>query len=239
MALKPLPPLPGLPAEALAAEYDDAYVEKYVYDKNGVDRGLIWENLQRTPEERLGHLEGFLLSVNEVRENSATPSLPTRFSELLRVLQRHRVEFVVVGAAAANLLGIDISTLDLDIVFRQDEDNRKRLAAALEEVEAAYFDPAGRTIAPTPERPRDNRLNLLRTRLGRLDVLSKIAGEWDFDELRERHSSPLPFGGGTVLVISLEGLIEAKEAAGRPKDLQTLPLLRAALELRRSRDSSR
>ena len=174
MAIKPLPPLPDLPPEALEEEYNDAFVEKYAFDENGLDRGLIWENLQRSPDERLRHLEGYMNSVAEVREGSRSPGL-VQFSEILRTLVRHEVEFVVVGATAANLRGVDISTSDLDIVFRQTAENRSRLTSALEELDASYFDPAGRTILPSPERLRDNRLNLLRTRLGRLDALSRIS----------------------------------------------------------------
>jgi hypothetical protein len=37
-------------------------------------------------------------------------------------------------------------------------------------------------------------------------------------------------GGRTVRVLSLPALIEAKERAGRPKDLAVLPVLRATLD---------
>jgi hypothetical protein len=37
-------------------------------------------------------------------------------------------------------------------------------------------------------------------------------------------------GGLTVRVLGLPALIEAKERAGRPKDLAALPVLRATLE---------
>jgi hypothetical protein len=40
-------------------------------------------------------------------------------------------------------------------------------------------------------------------------------------------------GGRTVRVLSLPALIEAKERAGRPKDLAVLPVLRAALDEQR------
>ena len=37
-------------------------------------------------------------------------------------------------------------------------------------------------------------------------------------------------GGATIRVLSLPALIEAKERAGRPKDLAALPVLRAPLD---------
>jgi hypothetical protein len=232
---RPLPPLPDLPPEAFTEEYNDAYVEKYAYDEYGADRGLIWENLQRGPEERLAHLERFIAATLEVRDGGKPGEASTSFSEILRHLLDADVDFVVVGAVAANLRGIDLSTSDLAIVFRQTDENRRKLAKLLESIDAQYFDPAGRTIRPTAERLRDLRLNLLRTRLGRLDAFARIAETWDYDEIVARHSSPLAFHGRELRVLTLEGLIRAKEIAGRPKDQNALGLLRAAVELERRR----
>lgn len=213
MALKPtLPPLPGAPSGASAEPYEDAFIEKYAFDAEGNDLGLLWENLHRTPAERLAQLEGLMASTLEVREGRDREGETTPgFSEILRLLLDHGIEFVVVGAVAANLRGVDLSTSDLDIVFRQTEENRRRLADLL-------------------------RLNLLRTRLGRLDALARIAGNWDYEEIVGHHSSPMAFHGHELRVLTLEGLILAKEIAGRPKDQRVLGLLRAAVDLDRGRD---
>jgi hypothetical protein len=42
----------------------------------------------------------------------------SRFLEILKVLSRHQVEFILVGGVAAILEGAPVSTLDLDIVVR-------------------------------------------------------------------------------------------------------------------------
>ena len=42
---------------------------------------------------------------------------PNRFLEQLRVLIRHRVDFIVVGGVAAVFEGAPIVTLGLDIVY--------------------------------------------------------------------------------------------------------------------------
>jgi hypothetical protein len=39
-----------------------------------------------------------------------------RFLDILRVLSRHRVEFILVGGVAAILEGAPVSTFDLDIM---------------------------------------------------------------------------------------------------------------------------
>src|SRR4051812_25169090 len=97
------------------------------------------------------------------------------FLPLLQALVRHRVEFVLVGGVAAVIEGAIVNTLDLDIVYASDEPNLHRLLAAVLELGALYRDPAGRRIAPTIERLRDNRINLLRSPAGDLDAMQQIA----------------------------------------------------------------
>ena len=108
------------------------------------------------------------------------------FFELFRALGRAGVEHVVVGGVAAILEGAPITTLDLDIVCRHDDDNFRRLADLLEGLEARYRDPAGRDIRPTQERLENNKINLLETRLGPLDVMQSIGPGWSWHDLVER-----------------------------------------------------
>ena len=56
--------------------------------------------------------------------------------ELLRVLCRHGVAFVAIGGFAAEVQGVSWSTLDLDIVIEDREENYTALAAALVDVDA-------------------------------------------------------------------------------------------------------
>ncbi len=155
------------------------------------------------------------------------------FLALLRSLERHGVEYVVVGGVAAILEGAPITTLDLDIVFRLEEGNLERLQGLLTELEARYRDPAGREILPTPERLRANRINLFETREGLLDAMQEIGAGWTYDELTSRtHTSKL--GQLTIQVLDLASVIESKEAAGREKDRAMLPVLKQTLAMRRS-----
>lgn len=158
-----------------------------------------------------------------------------RFGDLLRLLARHGVEHVVVGAAAAVLHGAPMTTFDLDVVFEPGEANRARLLAALDELDAVYWDPLRREIRPSDERLLTQNLHLLETRLGRLDLLREIGSSQRWPEVRAR-SREVDLGELTVRVLDLEAVIESKEAAGRPKDLAALPLLRETLRLRRQRE---
>jgi hypothetical protein len=160
---------------------------------------------------------------------------PARFAEILRLLATHEVEFIVVGMTAGVLQGAPVSTVDLDVVHRRTPENVGRLLRVLAALEAVY------RHDPRKLRPQDTHLSgpghqLLTTVHGDLDCLGTI-GEGDgYEELIGRTVSMSLSGGTTVRVLSLPALIEAKERAGRPKDLAALPVLRATLdELNRRR----
>ncbi|MGH9379760.1 MAG: hypothetical protein ACRD2Z_03995 [Thermoanaerobaculia bacterium] len=156
-----------------------------------------------------------------------------RFLQLLQALDRHAVDFVVVGGVAAILEGAPITTLDLDFVYRVEAGNLERLAATLAELEARYRDPAGRQIEPTATRLEANRVNLLETRLGLLDAMQEIGAAWTYDDLFPR-SRARAVADLTVRVLELAAVIESKEVAGREKDLAMLPVLRRTLEMLKS-----
>ena len=161
----------------------------------------------------------------------------TQVAELLRLLDRFGVEFVLVGSGAAILLGAGYTTDDVDIVPSFSEANLVRLVAALTDLDAQYFDAAGRIFRPDEGRLRENRLNLLETRLGRLDVLKSIEPGRRYEELLDR-STLLEVEGIAVRTVDLETLIEAKAIANRDKDRIHLLYLRETLRLSRLKDSA-
>ena len=160
-----------------------------------------------------------------------------RFSEILEILCRHHVDFIVVGATAAVLDGAPITTWDLDVLFEPSVANCERLLAALAELDAVYLDPMRRKIRPTLDRLQSFKLNLLETRLGRLDLLRTIGDGLGWDSVLTR-SHLLAVAHGPIRVLDLDALIEAKEFADRDKDRATLPLLRETLRLRRLREGT-
>lgn len=163
------------------------------------------------------------------------PPAPTRFAELLAALAVRHVDYILVGGAAAVLAGAWLATEDLDIVPDLAPANLERLLAALADLDAVYFDPAGREIRPDLDKLRSFRLSLLRTRLGRLDVLREIGSGLDYAALAAR-AVDYDLGGVRVRAADLETQIAAKEAAGRDKDRAHLPILREALRLARLKD---
>ena len=73
-----------------------------------------------------------------------TPLDPER---LIKVLAKHRVDFVLIGALAARLQGFPRLTADADITPARDRDNLSRLAAALRELNARVFTEAVPNVA--------------------------------------------------------------------------------------------
>lgn len=103
------------------------------------------------------------------------------FLRILQLLDRHGVEFVVVGGVAAVLQGAPVTTFDIDTLVRVDPANADRLLAALGALEARYREHS--EIKPT----RDDLLAgghlLLMTNSGPLDVLGFIGRGKRFEDV--------------------------------------------------------
>lgn len=147
--------------------------------------------------------------------------------DILEALGRASVDFVVVGGIAAVLHGSARVTLDVDIAFSRERENCQRLAAAL-----APFSPKLRGAPPDlpftldAQTLRAGSNFTLETTLGDLDLLGEITGFSSYQEIKSFAEEKEVYGL-KIRVLSLEGLIRAKRAAGRPKDLDHLPELEA------------
>ena len=152
-----------------------------------------------------------------------------RFAEILRLLAENDVEFIVVGMAAGILQGAPVTTVDLDLVHRRSRENVERLLRVLSKLDATYrHDP--RRLPPGESHLIGPGHQLLATTHGDLDCLGTIDQDRAYEDLLPLTVEMTLAGGRTVRVLSLPALIEAKERAGRPKDLAALPVLRATLD---------
>jgi hypothetical protein len=156
----------------------------------------------------------------------------SRFLDLLDLLVRHEVEFIVIGGVAAVLEGSPLTTFDLDILFDPTPGNIQRLLLALREINAHYKDPAGRRIEPDAERLHSMRMNLLKTDLGSLDVLRETCG-FSYPDLVQR-TNKHRVAELRVRALNLGALIEIKEKLDRPKDRFALIYLKRILDLKGS-----
>jgi hypothetical protein len=149
------------------------------------------------------------------------------FLDILKVLTRHHVEFITVGGLAAVFSGAPIVTTDVDILHRRTPENVSRLLGALQELGAVYRnDP--RNISPGENHLLGPGHQLLRTKHGDLDVLGTIDDKVVYEDVLD-HTIEVELSDFRVLALDLARLIQAKEFAGRPKDLAVLPVLRATL----------
>jgi hypothetical protein len=156
---------------------------------------------------------------------------------LLRVLDEHDVDFVVIGGVAARLQGAPILTQDVDVTPAIDDENLERLARALQAVNARLRSPREPDGVDFPVEARflaAARSWTLITDSGDLDIVFAPAGTNGYEEvlagadrLIVADDPPL-----AVYVASLSLVIRSKEAADRDKDRAALPLLRRTLEER-------
>src|SRR5690348_5847210 len=98
------------------------------------------------------------------------PEKPARFADLLRALDAHGVEYVLVGAFAAAVQGAPVTTFDIDIVHRRDPANVERLLDALRSIHAYYWEDTDRRLEPEACALLLPGHHLLRTDLGHIDV---------------------------------------------------------------------
>lgn len=161
---------------------------------------------------------------------------------VLDALQRHRVQYVVIGGFASELYNVAIPpTQDIDITPAMTPKNLEGLAAALQDLEARLAIPGvpeGLEIPGgiTAELLAGLEVITLVTRAGPLDISMIPQGTDGYPDLG-RNRREIAYGNRIVPVAALEDVIRSKEAAGREKDLLVLPALRAHLTAMHRRDS--
>jgi hypothetical protein len=150
--------------------------------------------------------------------------------QILQVLDQHKVKFVIIGGIAGRLWGSTTVTNDLDICYARDHENLEALASALKDLKVKLRG-ADRDL-PFITDARTLKMGdsfTFTTIAGNLDCLGTPAGSGGYEALA-RTATKMDVGGVTVLVTSLEDLIQMKRAAGRPKDLIEVEVLAAVRE---------
>jgi predicted nucleotidyltransferase len=140
--------------------------------------------------------------------------------DLLRSLNDHNVEFVIIGATAFPVHGYARATLDIDIFIRPDYQNVTRLMDALR-----HF---GYDLSDITLEDLLTKKVLIRQYLVETDIHPFVSGT-TFDQVWKNRVSGT-YGNEKVYYASLDDLIIMKEAAGRPKDVEDLRILKALKE---------
>ena len=136
--------------------------------------------------------------------------------ELRGAFDRHRVRHLFLGKSGAILLGFPDTTQDADVFVDKTPENGRALAAALGEL---GFD---LTSDQSAEIERGKDFVQLKNGPFDLDLVFAPDGIESFADAWKRHVEVEGF-----LVCHLDDIIRSKEAAGREKDRESLPRLRA------------
>ncbi len=150
---------------------------------------------------------------------------------ILETLQRHQVDFVLIGGVAAQTHGWTGQTQDIDVTPAADDTNLARLAGAAREMSALLrvagyeqgFDPPGGIDERTFRAMQS--VSLL-TRHGQIDVAMIPDGTRGYDDLARRATYERAANTTlTVLVAHPDDIVRSKTSAGRAKDRAQLPAM--------------
>jgi hypothetical protein len=215
-----------------ATRVREAMIEFYggyqVYSESGVDLTLLRENLRRSVEERWENNRRAVALVHALEDSGrAQRGLPTRSEHellmfdpaaILSQLLKHQVELVLIGGLAMRTHGSAHVTDDLDICYHRTATNIASLAAALAPLHPYMRGaPPGLPFHFDAETIQAGLNFTLTTDRGPVDVLGEVSGVGTYEQALAQSEERALFGL-TVRVLSLDGLIAAKKAAGRRKD---------------------
>lgn len=143
---------------------------------------------------------------------------PLRLAPLLQALDRHGVDFVIVGGVAGLAHGSSYPTYDLDVAYARDQANLERMAAALRELGVTLRNaPADLPFQLDPATLANGSNFNFESEFGNFDILGHIAGIRNYDDLRAAAKIE-QIQSVSVRVASIDHLISMKRAANRVKD---------------------
>jgi hypothetical protein len=152
--------------------------------------------------------------------------------DIFGALADANARFVVIGGVALTLHGSSYVTEDIDLAYERTRENARRIATALQR-----FSPRPRGFPSDVPFIFDEQTLLsaeiltLETSAGDLDLLATVAGLGGFSEV-DAAAQTMTLNGRAIRVLSVDGLIAAKTAAGREKDRPGLIELEALREAR-------
>lgn len=145
-------------------------------------------------------------------------------------LARGGVEFVIAGGLAALMHGGSLMTRDVDVACRMAPSNLVKIFESFAKLNPVHRMTPKRVPFTLEQARRGGLKNLyLSTDLGQLDCLGEIKGIGGYEECLKR-SIQVPLDDVVLQVLSLEAMIDAKKAMGRPRDVHAVVELEAIRE---------
>lgn len=149
------------------------------------------------------------------------------FEDFLACLNKHGVQFLIVGSEAVAVYGAPRFSADFDTFVAPVVDNLQRALAAIAEF---GFSEAAQAIDVQTWLTQQRTLEMGRPP-NLIHVLVSITGV-DFEEA-QRAATNGTYGRAHVRFIGLDALLKNKRAAGRPKDLADVAALERAADAQR------
>lgn len=138
---------------------------------------------------------------------------------VVKALNQHGLEAILIGNMAAALHGAPVSTIDIDLFFRKTPRNMQKLKLVAAALEAVIL---------RPYYPVSALFRLHREHDGlQIDFMGHIDGVRSYEGVRGR-AGQFEIGGQKLLAASLDDIIRSKQAAGRSKDLAVIDILKKA-----------
>ncbi|MFH1861303.1 MAG: nucleotidyltransferase [bacterium] len=145
----------------------------------------------------------------------------------MRLLNAHKVRYVIIGAAAFPVYGYARITLDVDFFIAPDRENVRKTYEALQEF--------GYDLSDITIDDMQNTKVLIRQYVMEVDIHPFVAGA-EFEEVWDRRIEAA-IGGEPAYFASLDDLIRMKEAAGRAKDREDVEILKRIREKHKRKEN--
>ncbi|MBI4563976.1 MAG: hypothetical protein HY716_04690 [Planctomycetes bacterium] len=136
--------------------------------------------------------------------------------EIADIFAKHGVRYLFIGKSGAILLGYPDTTQDADLFVEKSPENEQRTVSALEEL--------GFPLQPEHRAEIERGKDFVQIRYGPFDLDLVFAPD-GIETFAEAEKRSIEVAG--MRVCHLDDIIRSKEAAGRVKDRESLPRLRA------------
>jgi predicted nucleotidyltransferase len=154
------------------------------------------------------------------------PSDLPELEKLAETLNRHGVDWVLIGGMAVMLYGADYLTSDCDLAFDKTKDNLLSLKGALEELGA-------RPIRASENGPFELDFSILmspfmhlKSEAGPIDLINRLPNIDSYEELA-RNALKVEIEGVEIRIASIDDIIRLKTDTGRERDLLHITMLRS------------
>ena len=153
--------------------------------------------------------------------------------EVMRGVKAVKLDAILIGNAAAAVQGVPVTTQDVDLFVRETPRTDEKIEQLLKTL-------GNHLKASRPFEPMSRMIRIEGLAVD-VDLVFELSSHVRFESVKAR-CQVITIEGVSLRVAHLNDIIAAKRAAGRPKDLATLPLpeefVRVQETIKEERDSS-